>query len=125
MSHKKSRHNKVTSIGKAKFCAYCKNQGRTEQAYTSHNESECFLKNKYERGFSGDRKQKAEAQNHFEKVMKKQGRQLKEMRKMIKTMARTSGKREAKAATAKADHDTISNFMNESDSDESMSSVSD
>ena len=59
-----------------------------------------------------------------EKMMKKQGKQLREMRKMIKTMARQSGKREARAATAKADQETISNFMNDSESDVSMSSDS-
>ena len=75
-------------------------------------------------GFSGDQRQKAAAMHQHEKAMKKQGRQLREMRKMIKTMARQSSKREARAATAKADQDTISNFMNESDSDESMDSVS-
>ena len=125
LAHKKKSYGKVTPKGKAKFCAYCKSKNRSEEAYTSHNESECFLKNKYERGFSGDRRAKAEAQNHFEKAIKKQSRQLKEMRKVMKTMARSSGKREAKAAAAKADQDTISGFINDSDSDVSMSSDSD
>ena len=124
-AHKKSKKTKVTSQGKAKFCAYCKSMDRSYEAYTSHNESECFLKNKkLVQGFSGDQRQKAAAMHQHEKQMKRQGKQLKEMRKMIKMMARHSGKREARAATAKADQDTISHFMNESDSDESMDSDS-
>ena len=121
-AHKKSQKNKVTSTGKAKFCAYCKSLERSYEAYTSHNESECFLKNKkLVQGFSGDQRQKAAAMHQHEKMMKKQSRQLKEMRKMIKSMARSSNKREARAATAKADQETISNFMESSDSEASMS----
>ena len=125
LAHKKSKKTKITSQGKAKFCAYCKSMDRSPEAYTSHNESECFLKNKHlARGFSGDQRQKAAAMHQHEKQMKKQSKQLKEMRKMIKMMARHSGKREARAATAKADQDAISNFMNESETDESMDSDS-
>ena len=46
------------------------------------------------------------------------------MCKVIKTIHRNTGGREARAATAKADQDTISSFLNETeDSDESMSDV--
>ena len=112
----------------AKFCAFCKKIGHLETAYTSHNEDECTVKhgsyknnNDYKKGFSGDCQSKAHAQAHYEKTLKKQNRQLKEMRKVLKTMHRSAGGREARAATAKADQETISSFLNESESDESMS----
>ena len=43
------------------------------------------------------------------------------MRKVMKSMNRTSGGREARAATARADQDAINSFLNETESDESMS----
>ena len=125
--NKKSRRS--TGNGQAKFCAYCKKIGRSEYAYTSHNEADCNIKNgtfnsksDYEKDFSGNRREKANAQGHYEKMVKKQNKQFKEMRKIIKTLHRSTGNKEARAATAKADQDAIAAFMNDTDdSDEDMS----
>ena len=40
---------------------------------------------------------------------------------MIMIMQRSNGNKEARAAAAKADQDTISSFLQESDTDEEMS----
>lgn len=123
------KKSKPSGAGVAKFCAYCKKLGHSEKAYTSHNEEDCTVKHNsyksnkdYQKGFSGDRKAKAHAQDHYEKTLKKQSRQIKEMRKVLKTMHRSAGGREARAASARVDQETISSFLNnDSASDVSMS----
>ena len=118
---KKDSHKsgKTTSQGKAKFCAFCYKLGRTKFAYTSHNESECTLKSEKDgadpaKGFSGGRREKAKSQHDLEKKFKKQNRQLREMKKVMKMMHYASNK-EARLAAAKKDSCSMDNFF-ESDS---------
>ena len=121
---KKAKRAVFKGKGEAKFCAYCHKMGRSQSAFLSHNETDCKLKkNKYNnnkdfvRGFSGDRRTKAEAQNQYEKRLKAQDKKIKELKKIMKIM-HTKSSREAKLAAAKQDTDDIAKFLADNISDD-------
>lgn len=106
------QRNKATWQGTALNCAWCKEKGKSEAAYTSHTEDKCFLKNPSLRrqlsgGMRGKEVARSAAKKEIRAYKKKIKKQKKELRKLKYKKRKSSRKRKRKSEDSSEDDVTL------------------